>query len=94
MLVKNNSSKIVGIHETSILPGATGKVPDGYEKNPTVLRYIDNGTFSVIGSAKPVKREKAQKDSVEEAKKTDDIQGSGADSDADGAGAQNQQPDA
>lgn len=81
MLVKNNSSKIVGISETSILPGDTAKVPNGYEKNPIVLKYIENGTFSVVKSAKS-----ARKDPAGDAGKAEDPQGTGAD------GAQGQQP--
>lgn len=80
MLVRNTSSKIIGINETSILPGDTQKVPEGYEKNPVVLKYIANGTFAVV---KPVKSSK--KDPAEGAKKADDIQGTGAEQDTDGA---------
>ncbi len=79
MLVKNNSTKIIGIQETSILPGDTGKIPSGYEKNPIVLKYIDNGTFSVVEPAKPAKKEKGKKDPAEGAKKTDDPMDSGTD---------------
>lgn len=81
MLVKNNSSKIIGIQETSILPGDTGKVPDGYEKNPIVLKYIGDGTFSVIEPAKAAKKEKAKKDTTENPKQPDDTQGGGTDQD-------------
>lgn len=92
MLIKNNSSKIVGISETSILPGDTGKVPDGYEKNPIVLKYIENGTFSVIGSAKAAKKDSAgdtkkaaKKDPAEDEKKTDDAGGTSTDPATDSA---------
>lgn len=87
MLVKNNSSKIVGINETSILPGATETIPEGYEKNPIVLKYIENGTFSVVEPAKPAKKEKVKKN-PEGAKKADDPQNTGADPDAEGAQSQ------
>ncbi len=80
MLVRNNSSKIVGINETSILPGDTGMVPDGYEKNPIVLKYIGNGTFSVVEPAKSTKKEKAKKETTEDGKKPDDAQSAGRDS--------------
>lgn len=79
MLVRNNSTKIVGINETSILPGATEKLPDGYEKNPIVQKYINKGTFSVIESAKPAKKEKTKKDPDESSKKTGDMQDTGDD---------------
>lgn len=72
MVVKNNSSKIIGINRTSILPKATEKIPDGYEENPIVLKYIENGTFSVIEPAKPAKKEKTKKDSAGDEKKADD----------------------
>ena len=74
MLVKNNSSKIVGISETSILPGDTAKVPNGYEKNPVVLKYIKNETFSVVKSAKS-----ARQDPAGDAGKVGDPQCTGAD---------------
>ncbi len=85
MLVRNNSSKIIGINETSILPGDTQKVPKGYEKNPVVLKYIANGTFAVVEPVKSTKKEKTTKDPAEGAKKADDIQGAGAEQDTDGA---------
>lgn len=77
MLVKNNSSKIIGIQETSILPGDTGKVPEGYEKNPIVLKYIADGTFSIVEPAKAARKEKAKKDAAESPKQPDDTQGGG-----------------
>lgn len=64
MVVKNNSSKIIGVGETSILPGATEKIPAGYEKNPVIRKYITNGTFSVVKPEKSSK--KAQNDPEEE----------------------------
>lgn len=87
MLVRNNSSKIIGIHETSILPGHTGKVPGGYEKNPIVFKYIENGIFTIVGDAKKVAKKDqtgdakkvAKKDSAEDEKKTDDAQGTSTD---------------
>ncbi len=82
MLVRNNSSKIVGINETSILPGTTEKVPDGYEKNPVVLKYIDNGTFSVVEPAKSSKKEKTKKETAKDGKKPDDLQSAGRDTDS------------
>ena len=98
MLVRNKSSKIIGINETSILPGDTQKVPEGYEKNPVVLKYIANGTFAVVEPVKSTKKEKTTKDPAEGAKKekttkdpaegakkADDIQGAGAEQDTDGA---------
>lgn len=88
MLVRNKSSKIVGINETSILPGTTEKVPDGYEKNPIVLKYIANGTFTVVEPVKSTKKEKTKKDTAEGAKKEDDIQGTGADPDTEAAQSQ------
>lgn len=88
MLVKNKSSKVIGINETSILPGDTEKVPEGYEKNPIVLKYIENGTFSVVEPAKPAKKEKVKKDTAEGAKKTEDPQSAGAAPDAEGAQSQ------
>ena len=69
MLVRNNSSKIIGINETSILPGDTQKVPEGYEKNPVVLKYIANGTFAVVKPVKSAKKEKTKKDPAEGTKK-------------------------
>ena len=69
MLVRNKSSKIIGINETSILPGDTQKVPEGYEKNPVVLKYIANGTFAVVKPVKSAKNEKTQKDPAEGTKK-------------------------
>ena len=85
MLVRNNSSKIIGINETSILPGDTQKVPEGYEKNPVVLKYIANGTFAVVEPVRSAKKEKTKNDPAEGAKKADDIQGDGAEQDTDGA---------
>ena len=84
MLVRNNSSKIIGINETSILPGDTQKVPDGYEKNPVVLKYIENGTFTVVEPVKSAKKEKTKKDPAEGTKKADDPQ-KAAEPDAEGA---------
>ncbi len=92
MLVRNNSSKIIGINETSILPGDTQKVPDGYEKNPVVLKYIENGTFTVVEPVKSAKKEKTKKDPAEGTKKdpaegtkkADDNQGAGEEQDTDG----------
>lgn len=52
MKVKNNSGKVIGIQDTSILPGETGEIPKGYEKNPIVLKYIENGTFTEIQARK------------------------------------------
>ncbi len=69
MIVRNKSSKIIGINETSILPGDTQKVPDGYEKNPVVLKYIENGTFTVVEPVKSAKKEKTKKDPAEGTKK-------------------------
>lgn len=88
MLVKNNSSKVIGINETSILPGDTEKIPDGYEKNPIVLKYIENGTFSVVEPAKPAKKEKAKKDPAGDAKKTDDTQSNDRGTEQEGAQSQ------
>lgn len=52
MVLKNNSTKIIGIEKTTILPGKTAPCPKGYEDNPVIKRYIDNGTLSVV---KPIK---------------------------------------
>lgn len=84
MLVRNKSSKIIGINETSILPGDTQKVPEGYEKNPVVLKYIANGTFAVVEPVKSAKKEKTKKDPAEGTKKADDNQGAGEEQDTDG----------
>lgn len=51
MVLRNNSRKIIGIGETTILPDGTAECPEGYESNPVVARYIANGTFSVSGEA-------------------------------------------
>lgn len=84
MLVRNKSSKIIGINETSILPGDTQKVPEGYEKNPVVLKYIANGTFAVVEPVKSAKKEKTKKDPEEGTKKADNSQ-KAAEPDAEGA---------
>lgn len=52
MTVYNNSSKIIGIQELSILPGETKPLPAGAEKNPIVLKYIADGTFTEVKAAK------------------------------------------
>lgn len=49
MVLRNNSRKIIGIGETTILPDGTAECPEGYESNPVVARYIANGIFSVSG---------------------------------------------
>lgn len=57
MLLKNNTGKIIGISMKSILPGETAECPEGYENNPVVKRYINNGTFEVIAGESPVLKE-------------------------------------
>lgn len=52
MTIRNDSSKIIGIGETSILPGETAECPKGYEKNPVIRKYIKNGVFTEIKSEK------------------------------------------
>lgn len=48
MLLKNNTGKIIGIGMESILPGETKECPPGYERNPVVYQYLNNGTFEEI----------------------------------------------
>lgn len=52
MVLKNNSKKVIGIGEVSILPGETEECPQGYENNPIVKKYIFDGTFSVVKETK------------------------------------------
>ncbi len=52
MVVINRSSKIIGIKETSILPGEAGEVPAGYENNPIIRKYIADGTLSMVSEVK------------------------------------------
>jgi len=52
MVLKNNSSKIIGIGETSFLPGESAECPEGYTKNPVVQKYIKAGVFSEVKSEK------------------------------------------
>ncbi len=52
MILKNNSNKVIGINETSLLPGDRKECPKGYENNPVVKKYINNGTFSVEKTTK------------------------------------------
>lgn len=77
MLLKNNSTKIIGISETSILPRQTEECPKGYEKNPVIKKYIENGTLSVIPddkmSASSNATEKETADTAEEKTNLEDM---------------------
>lgn len=53
MVLKNNSSKIIGIGGTSFLPGESTECPKAYEKNPVVRKYMSNGIFTEV---KPEKK--------------------------------------
>lgn len=56
MELMNNSAKIIGIEKTTILPGKTVPCPKGYENNPVIKRYIENGTLTAIESDKGSKK--------------------------------------
>ena len=53
MELMNNSAKIIGIEKTTILPGKTAPCPKGYENNPVIKHYIENGTLTAIETKKP-----------------------------------------
>ena len=63
MKIKNNSNKIIGIREQSILPGETAECPKGYENNPVIQKYIASGVFARVDdvSGDEVKREVPEK---------------------------------
>ncbi len=61
MILKNYSSKIIGIGGTSFLPGESTECPKAYEKNPVVRKYMSNGIFTEVKPEK--KRSGAQKTS-------------------------------
>lgn len=46
MILKNNSSKIIGVLTTTFLPGKTEECPKGYEENPLIQQYIKEGVLS------------------------------------------------
>lgn len=48
MKIKNNSNKIIGIGEQSVLPGETAECPKNYENNPVVKKYIASGVFTRV----------------------------------------------
>lgn len=75
MIVTNNSLKIIGVGETSILPGETAALPAGYEKNPVVLRYIARGIFSTTEPDKKKKgvQKNAGSDKVDDSVKATDL---------------------
>ena len=50
MYLKNESTKIIGIGNVDILPGEMAECPEGYENNPVIRRYIQNGTFTETDS--------------------------------------------
>jgi len=64
MLLKNNSNKIIGILQTSILPEETAECPEGYEKNPVIKRYIAKGVLTIV-DGQPEKAPEASGDSGE-----------------------------
>lgn len=68
MVLKNNSSKIIGIGGTSFLPGQSTECPKAYEKNPVVRKYMDNGIFVEI---KPEKKGSSAQKTSDSAKATD-----------------------
>lgn len=73
MVLKNNSTKIIGILETSILPNQTEECPAGYENNPVIKKYIKDGVLSVVKED-----EKESKDvsvNHDEAKSTENTDG-------------------
>lgn len=70
MILKNNSSKIIGIGETSFLPGESAECPEGYTKNPVVQKYIEGGVFSEI---KPEKKGNSTKKANDVAKAEDPV---------------------
>ncbi len=63
MYLKNESTKIIGIGSIDILPGEMAECPAGYENNPVIRRYIQNGTFTETGG----KAEDAGKNNAAEA---------------------------
>ena len=67
MELKNNSNKIIGIGEQSILPGDTAECPKGYENNPVVKKYIASGVFARVddSSGDEVKNEVPEKSLVD-----------------------------
>jgi len=69
MKVTNISPKIVGIGSLTLLPGATDELPQGYEKNPIVLNYFDNGVLSKSGLVLTPAQLATQKAAEEEAAK-------------------------
>ena len=48
MVLKNNSTKIIGILITTILPGQTEPCPAGYENNPVIEKYIKDKVLSIV----------------------------------------------
>lgn len=73
MYLKNESTKIIGIGSTDILPGETAECPEGYEKNPVIRRYIQNGTFTETdGKADDTGKENAA-EAVQFEKKLEDM---------------------
>lgn len=72
MILQNNSSKIIGIGETSFLPGESAECPEGYTKNPVVQKYIKDGFFSEVKSKKNATEIKPVEKRADSAKKTDE----------------------
>ncbi|MFG6334792.1 MAG: hypothetical protein K1W20_04875 [Lachnospiraceae bacterium] len=85
MTVRNNSLKIIGVGETSILPGETAELPAGYDKNPVVLRYVARGVFSTV---EPEKKKKGAQKAGEPAK----VDGSAKTAGAGSTGSQTGEP--
>lgn len=71
MILQNNSSKIIGIGETSFLPGESAECPKSYENNPVVRKYIDDGVFTEIQNEKKKGGKKDTANSDDTAKSMD-----------------------
>lgn len=51
MKIKNNSGKIIGLgNGVSLLPGATGELPTGMEKNPVILALMKKKMLTKVAS--------------------------------------------
>ena len=51
MKVKNNSGKIIGLgNGVNLLPGATGELPTGMEKNPVILALLKKKLLTKVAS--------------------------------------------
>lgn len=51
MKVKNNSGKIIGLGKgVSLLPGASGELPTGMEKNPVIAALLKKKLLVKVAS--------------------------------------------